>query len=146
MKIALVCSKGGHLQEMYKLEDAWSKYDHFFITYDSVRTRALKDRKYLITHPTDGCIKYVLTIMWQIPKVILEKPDVLLSTGMGWTDIFLFPVCRLIGTHTIYVESLANVDEISGTAKLVRKFANRFLVQWPKLAEEIGAEYHGGLL
>ncbi len=146
MKIALACSKGGHLQEMFKLKDAWSKYDYFFITYDSVRTRELREKKFLIVHPADSCVRFFINMIWNVPKILLEKPDVLISTGMGWTDIVLFPLFRLCGIYTIYIESLANVSNVTGTGKLVRKFANRFLVQWPKLAEEIGAEYHGGLL
>ena len=146
MKIALECSKGGHLQEMMGLKDAWGRFDHFFITYDSERTRSLDCRKYLIEHPINSVPRFIITLFMALGRVFGERPDVLISTGMGWTDIFMFPFCRLMGTYTIYIESAANVDYITGTAKLIRPFANKFLVQWEGLAESIGAEYHGGVL
>jgi len=58
----------------------------------------------------------------------------------------MFPFCKLLGVYTIYIESAANVNSISGTGKLVRKFADEFMVQWEELAEKIGADYHGGIL
>ena len=146
MKIALECSKGGHLQEMFGLEKSWEKYDHYFITYGSERTRSMDCQKYLITHPTQSIIGFAITLFLAIGRTFGERPDVLISTGMGWVDIFMFPFCRLMGTYTIYIESAANVDYITGTAKFVKLFANRFLVQWEELAEKIGAEYHGGVI
>lgn len=146
MKIALLCSKGGHLQEMMNLKDAWGRYDHFFVTYRSERTKYLDERKYLVVDPMDGLLKYVFTLFMTIGRVFGERPDVLISTGMGWVDMFMFPFCRMMGVYTIYIESAANTDYISGTAKLVRHFANRFMVQWEELAEKIGCEFNGGVL
>ena len=146
MKIGLLCSKGGHLQEMMNIKDAWEKYDHFFVTYKSERIKYLDERKYLVVDPMDGGIKYLFTLARALCKVFGERPDVLISTGMGWVDIFMFPFCKLLGTYTIYIESAANTDYITGTAKLVRHFADKFMVQWEELAEEIGCEYHGGVM
>ena len=53
MKIGLLCSKGGHLQEMMNIKDAWGKYDHFFVTYKSERIKYLDERKYLVVDPMD---------------------------------------------------------------------------------------------
>ena len=146
MKIALECSKGGHLQEMMSLKDAWKDHDHFLITYDSERTRSLDHRRYLITHPIESVPRFLTSLFIALGRVFGERPDVLISTGMGWTDIFMFPFCRLMGTYTIYLESAANVDDITGTARFIRRFSDRFLVQWEELADRIGAEYHGGVL
>ena len=146
MKVALACSRGGHLQEMMDLEPAWSRYDHFFITYDSERTRDMTERRYLVYPPWQSVIRFLFTLFIAIGKVFGERPDVLISTGMGWTDIFMFPFCRLMGVYTIYIESAANVEHISGTAKLVRRFSDEFLVQWEDLAHAIGADYRGGVI
>ena len=131
---------------MMSLEDAWGLYDHFFITYASERTESLDHRKYLVTHPRRSMLGFLLTLFITVGRVFGERPDVLISTGMGWVDIFMFPFCRLMGTYTVYIESAANIDYITGTGALVRRFADRFLVQWEELAESIGAEYHGGII
>ena len=146
LKVALLCSRGGHLQEMMDLEPAWSKYDHFFVTYDSERTHDMPIKKYLVYPPWESMIRFLWTLFIAIGRVFGERPDVLISAGMGWVDIFMFPFCKLLGVYTIYIESAANVNSISGTGKLVRKFADEFMVQWEELAEKIGADYHGGIL
>lgn len=147
MKIALLCSWGGHLQEMMELREAWGRYDYHFYTYTSERSEALKEPKTLIYPPWKSGVKYLFGLTKALIHVTFNKPDVLISSGMGWVDIFMFPYCKLLKVHTIYIESAANVNFISGTANLIRKrFCDRFFVQWEELAEEIGAEYIGGAL
>lgn len=145
MKVVLLCSWGGHLQEMLDLRGAWGPYDYRFITYRSERTRGMDEPLLLIEPPWNSIPGFLWGLMRAAKSLLFDRPGVLISTGMGWTDIFLFPLCRLIGVYSIYIESGANVDCVSGTARIVRKFADRFIVKWEGLAEEIGAEYHGGI-
>lgn len=148
MKIAVLCSSGGHLSEMMCLKEAWGKYDHFFISYKDVRTEAIKDRKYLMTYPEEHPFSYPLSIVKLFGIMIKEKPDVMISTGFGWMDIWLFFFAKFTRTHTIYIESWCMIDSITGTANLVRRFADEFLVQWPELAEKLGdgVGYRGRIL
>jgi len=148
MKVELLCSWGGHLQEMLEIQEAWSRYDHEIITYESERARAMSDTEpMLIIYPP---WKSIPRFLWGLAKaavrVTFNRPDVLISTGMGWVDIVIFPICKILGTYTIYIESGGNVDYISGTGNFVRRFADRFLVRWEGLAQEIGAEYRGGVI
>ena len=46
MKIAIVCSHGGHLTQMLYLMDAFKGNDIIIITYDSKRTQELDYKKY----------------------------------------------------------------------------------------------------
>lgn len=146
MRVLLMCSWGGHISEMNRLRGAWSKYDYRFLTYRNKRTEAMDEPKMLIRHPSDTVIGYSIDIMKTLFKLCLERPDVVISTGMGYVDIVIFPFCKFVRTKTVYIESSSNIAATSNTAKLVRKFSDHFLVQWPELAEEIGAEYHGGVL
>lgn len=45
----------------------------------------------------------------------------------------------------IYVESFARVSTLSLTAKLLSRFVDRFVVQWPAAAVK-GADYRGILV
>ncbi|AGI48527.1 Oligosaccharide biosynthesis protein Alg14 like protein [Thermoplasmatales archaeon BRNA1] len=145
MKINLLCSWGGHLQEMLDIKDAWGKYDYEFITYRSIRTESMDDPMVLIEPPWKSVPKFLWSLAKAAVHVTFDRPDILISTGMGYVDIFLFPLCRLLGVYTVYIESGANVKSITGTANLVRIFADRFIVKWEELAEDICAEYHGGI-
>ena len=145
MRVDLLCSWGGHLQEMMELRGAWEGYDHRIITYRSIRTDGLDGPKILICPPWKSRIRFLASMAGAFPKILFDRPDVLISTGMGHADIFLFPLCRFLGAYTIYIESGANITGISGSAAFIRRFCDRFIVRWEELAEEIGAEYHGGI-
>jgi len=48
MKIALVCSSGGHLTEMLLLMESFNNHEIFFVTYDHPTTKKLGYKKFLI--------------------------------------------------------------------------------------------------
>ncbi len=76
--------------------------------------------------------------------VMRERPDVVFSTGAAPGFFALF-FGRLFGARTIWLDSLANVDRLSLSARLVRPFAKLWLTQWAELAGPDGPEYAGSV-
>jgi UDP-N-acetylglucosamine:LPS N-acetylglucosamine transferase len=104
------------------------------------------DEPFVFVHPPwKSFIRFVFTLIKALIKILFDKPDVVISFGMGAVDVFVIPLCHYLGVYTIYVESGANTTYLSGTGKFVRKFCDKFIVKWEKLAEDIGAEYRGGI-
>lgn len=147
MKIALVCSQGGHLTEMLFLIEAFEGHEIFFITYKNPRTSQFKYRKYLIDDiGTD--IKKMAKAFFKIFTILKkEKPDIIISTGseIGIPSIIL---ARLIRIKTIYIESWCRVKTKSGTGRILYYFSDHFLVQWPDLVKKYGkkARYQGAVI
>lgn len=128
-----------------ELREAWGRFDYEIITYESDRIKDL-DEPFILVHPPWKSIpRYLWTLSKTVVKLMFDKPDVVISCGMGWVDMVVFPLCKLLGSYTIYIESGANVHFITGTGNFVRRFADRFIVRWKDLADEIGAEYRGGI-
>ncbi|KAF3915936.1 hypothetical protein AA313_de0205862 [Arthrobotrys entomopaga] len=82
----------------------------------------------------------------------MEFPDLVICNGPG-TAVMVVLACyiyKFFGkctTRIIYVESFARVTSLSLSGKLLLPLANRFLVQWPQLAERYpGAEHLGFLV
>jgi UDP-N-acetylglucosamine:LPS N-acetylglucosamine transferase len=151
MKIALTCSYGGHMTEMLRLLDAFEGHDVFFIIYESSRNKELPYRKYLLK---DMTMKYIgvnpfklISNSLKIRKIIIkEKPDLLVSTGaeIAIPTIFLG---KLLGCHTIFVESICRVKSISPTGRLISRFTDIFLVQWEELSKKHDmVKYWGSVL
>jgi beta-1,4-N-acetylglucosaminyltransferase len=149
LKIALVCSHGGHLAETEALWPAFAEHECFLVSYRCERTEKfdLVTRKYLLHNigaspwrMANAFIKAIL-ILWQ------EQPDVVLSTGSEIAIPFLW-IGGLLGIRTVYVESWCRIHTRSGTGPLVYPVADLFLVQWPALLEKYGpkARYEGGLV
>jgi beta-1,4-N-acetylglucosaminyltransferase len=147
VKIALVCSHGGHLTELLYLMEAFKGHDTFFITYDNFRTRKLRYDKYLLENIGTSPFKMVKAF-FQIFKILIkEKPEVIISTGSE-IAIPAFILAKILRIRTIFIESWCRVKTRSGTGKIVYPFSDLFLVQWPELIELYGdkAQYVGAVI
>jgi hypothetical protein len=51
-----------------------------------------------------------------------------------------------MGSKTIWIDSIANVESMSMTGQKVGRFADMWLTQWPHLARPEGPFYVGAVL
>jgi beta-1,4-N-acetylglucosaminyltransferase len=146
MKVALVCSHGGHLTEMLQLSDAWRDHDTFWITYASPRTRGL-ERAYLLTNIGINPFRMAIATLRTAWILLRERPDVVISTGSE-IAIPAFYLARLIRARTVFIEVWTRVRRPTGTGRLVYPVSDHFFVQWPQLLQHYGpkAQFGGTLL
>ena len=149
MKVLLVCSPGGHLQQMLALEPAWRGYEKAWVTLRSADVEYLlrEERVVYGRGPTNRSIKALvanLRLAWRTLR--RERPDAILSTGAALAVPF-FLVGRMLGIRTVYVESVTRTEGLSLTGRMVYRLAGSFFVQWPEAAAgRDRAEYAGGIL
>jgi beta-1,4-N-acetylglucosaminyltransferase len=147
--VVLVCSPGGHLQQMLALEPAWRDAEHSWVTLDGADVGYLLAGERVVRGhgPTNRSILKLLRnlgVAWRVLR--RERPDAILSTGAGLAVPF-FLVGKLLRCRLVYVESVTRTETISLSGRLVYPLADRFFVQWPEVAERLRrAEYHGGIL
>lgn len=146
MKIALVCSHGGHLTEMLQLMEAFEGHTVFFITYDSPRTQALEN-KYLIKNIGTNPLLMARTFISTFKILLKEKPRLIVSTGSE-IAIPAFYLAKLLRIKTVFIESWTRVERPTGTGKIVYPVSDLFLVQWESLLKKYGskAKYEGAIL
>ena len=138
IKLCLVCSSGGHFQQLYLLKSFWSKYDRFWITFPGEATSYLlkEEKKYFAYFPTNRNIINLIRNFFLAIKIIKKnKPDFIISTGAG-VCIPFFYAGKLLGAKVIYIESLTRINQLSLSGKLVYPISDHFLVQWPELSEK----------
>ena len=146
LKLALVCSHGGHLNEMIQLAEAFEGSDTFYFSYDADTTRRLP-RAYLVPNMAKNPVELVKNIvrLWRIFRC--EKPDVMVSTG---AEIALpaLVVAKCLRVGVVYIECGAQVTHPSFTGRIMCRAADAFFVQWPELLEYYGtrARYAGSLI
>lgn len=149
MRVLLVCSPGGHLQQMLALEPAWRDYERAWVTLPGADVSSLlADEQVTIAHsPTNRSIKNMIRntfVAWRLLR--RRRPDVILSTGAGLAVPF-FTIGKLLGIRLVYVESVTRTESLSLSGRMVYPLANRVFVQWPAVAERYRrAEYAGGVL
>jgi len=74
----------------------------------------------------------MIEIFW---IVLRTRPDVIVTTGAAPGFMALLagvPFCR----KRIWIDSIANVDEMSMSGRKARSVATVWLTQWPQLADE----------
>ncbi len=78
--------------------------------------------------------------------VFKQRPDVVISTGAA-PGCMISLVGKLFGAKIIWIDSIANIERLSLSGRIVRPFASLFLTQWPELAECYkNVEYVGALI
>jgi UDP-N-acetylglucosamine:LPS N-acetylglucosamine transferase len=149
MKALLVCSPGGHLQQMLALEPAWSGAERVWVTLPGADVGYLlaDEQVTLANGPTNRSIVNLVRnigLAWRLLRRV--RPDAILSTGAGLAVPF-FLVGKLLGVRLVYVESVTRTESISLSGRLVYWLADRFFVQWPAVAKRYRrAEYAGSVL
>lgn len=79
--------------------------------------------------------------------VLKEKPDVVISTGSLPIAIVCLIAKKIRGTKIVWIDSIAQLEDLSMSGKMLLKQADVFLTQWPEVAEQYAeAEYVGELL
>ena len=68
-----------------------------------------------------------------------------ISTGAA-PGYFAVRIGRMLGARTLFLDSIANAEELSLSANLARRHCDLVLTQWPHLAEQDGPQYRGSVL
>lgn len=148
-RVLLVCSPGGHLQQMLALAPAWRDLEHHWVTLRAPDTEhELAGEPVTYAHgPTNRSIAKLARNMLLARRVLRAlDPDVVLSTGAALAVPFLLGA-RLRGRRAVYVESFTRVHDLSLSGRIVYPFASAVFVQWPSLAERRPrARYVGSVL
>jgi UDP-N-acetylglucosamine transferase subunit ALG13 len=134
-KICLVCSAGGHLNQIKELIDPLLKVsDVYLVTLDREDSRTLLKsnvRHYFIRDIRDrGNLFHNFTDSLKV--FLREKPDIVITTGAG-SALSTCLLAKMFFKKVIYIESFARVEEPSAFGKFISRFANHVLFQWPKL-------------
>lgn len=144
-KLALVCTKGGHFEQMTNLSDFFEQYDHFWITNQNTQTESQlkKERKYYIE---TAHFKRPWTYLSQITPVIKifrqERPTHVLSTGSGRTAFVPFLLSRLLNVKFLYIDTFSRVRGHSKFGTFLIKTRSRIYSQWED-GQNAHADYIG---
>jgi UDP-N-acetylglucosamine:LPS N-acetylglucosamine transferase len=144
--VLLVCSSGGHLQQLLALRDAWGAYSHAWVTFDKSDARSLLDgERVVFAHwPTNRSIKNLVRNLFVARRTLRDvRPRVVLTTGAGVAVPFAW-LARLRGTPVVYVESFTRIESPSLTCRLVAPIADRVYAQWPELVEAVPKARYAG--
>lgn len=146
-KLLALSSGGGHWVQLLRLRPAFADCDVTFATVRSGYRGDIADGQFAVIADCNRARK--LRLIWSactiLALLIKLRPDVVISTGAapGYLAIRLG---RLLGAKTIWVDSVANGEELSMSGELVGPHADLWLTQWQHLAREGGPQFKGSVL
>ena len=147
-QILAIASGGGHWVELQRLTPAFEDLD---VVYASVYPEYADDvpghRFYSFRDVSrwDRFGFIVLTIQL-LRLLLIERPKIVITTGSLPCCIALMLAKYLFGAKTMWIDSIANVQQLSSSGRLAGKFVDVWLTQWPGLAREDGPRHWGAVL
>lgn len=143
-KVLAVASGGGHWIELVRLRPAFDGYETVYVSVEQPQLEEVGgSRVYVVNDATRWSrlalarlALRLLAILWK------ERPDVVVSTGAAPGCIC---VCagKLMGARTVWIDSIANAEQLSLSGRLARRFSDLWLTQWPDLARPGGPRFLG---
>ncbi len=146
-RILAVASGGGHWVQLLRLRPSFEGCDVTYVTVNDAYRQDVPGERFRVVNDATrwdkvGLVKMGMKLAW---IVLATRPHVVISTGAA-PGFFAIRLGRLLGARTLWIDSIANVEQVSMTCTLVAKHAHRRLTQWEHLAQPGGPHYEGAVL
>lgn len=147
IKVLAVASGGGHWEQLMLLRPTLANYDtHFATTEPAVAAQhGISVAAALPDCNQNTPLKSLQCALDSLRLVMRIKPDVIVSTGSAPGFLCLL-AGRLTGARTLWIDSVANADQLSLSGRMARILAHQCWTQWEHLAAAKGPQYHGAVL
>lgn len=147
-RILAVASAGGHWVQLTRLSAAFADSDTLYVTTIAGETAPSGDRA--VARISDGSRneRWRLAVAAaQLAVLIFRfRPDAVITTGAA-PGYLALRLAKLRGCRTVWLDSIANAEEISMSGKLAWPYADLWLTQWEDLAgAREGLEFWGRVL
>jgi UDP-N-acetylglucosamine transferase subunit ALG13 len=146
-RVLAVSSGGGHFVELVRLRAAFAGAEVTWATVsDAYASHVPGERLLVIPDATRWDRLRMAAAAVQIARMLLrERPDVVVSTG-ALPGCFAIAMGRLLGARTVFIDSVANVEELSLSGRLASRVGHVCLTQWPELARQGGPGFAGSVI
>jgi UDP-N-acetylglucosamine:LPS N-acetylglucosamine transferase len=147
-RVLAIASAGGHWVQLLRLLPAFEGSDVAFATvYPAYRDDIPGKRFYSFDNFSRFHKSRIPRVFVQLLRILLrERPDVVITTGAAPGLLAIVLSKLLFGSKTIWIDSIANCEQLSSSGNGARRFADLWLTQWPHLAGKNGPVFWGAVL
>lgn len=154
--VLAIASAGGHIVQLCRLMPAWEGCTTVIATTSDGYQGEVEAVAESCGQPKPSYAVVTGGSRWQkfsmvrslidvLLLLVRVRPDVVITTGAapGFLALRLAPVVK---SRTIWIDSIANSDELSLSGKMAGKYADLWLTQWDHLAGPDGPDFRGSVL
>jgi hypothetical protein len=133
--------------QLLRITPAFEGCEVTFVTvHESYRAQVPNNKFYVVNDANRWNKTALAKAALKLARIVWnEKPNVVVSTGAAPGYIAL-RLGRMMNARTIWLDSVANVDELSMSGRIVGACADLWLTQWAHLARPEGPHYAGSVL
>lgn len=148
-KVLAIASPGGHWIQLNKICNPLdTQFDMVYVTPGAQYASATKQkRKVLTISDASADSKYkLIPLAFQLLIIFIkERPTAIISTGAA-PGAIAFLLAKFLPIKTIWVDSIANVSQLSRSGRMVQKHADKVITQWQTLSDGENIIYKGSIL
>jgi len=146
-RLLAIASGGGHWIELLRLRPAFEGWEVAYVSMFENYTSAVPGARYYTVPDASRFDKlgFLKVLVKALPIMLKERPHVIVTTGSAPMLVFLL-IARLMGTKTLWIDSIAQAEELSSSGKIARKLASKAVAQWPEVAQAEGMDCWGAVL
>lgn len=147
VRVLAAASGGGHWEQLMLLRPTLAQYDIRFATTEPAiaAQHGVEAVESLPDCNQNKPLQSALCAFKALWIVLKHRPQVVLSTGAA-PGFFCILAGRLTGARTLWIDSVANGEELSMCGKLAKRFAHECWTQWEHLAGGERPRYFGAVL
>jgi len=148
-KVLAIASPGGHWIQLNKICNPLDdQFEMVYITPGAQYASAVKSsrRVLTITDASADSKHKLLPLAFQLLLIFIkERPSAIISTGAA-PGAIAFLIAKILPIKTIWVDSIANVSQLSRSGRMVKKHADRVITQWQPLSDNEKVVFKGSIL
>ncbi len=151
LKLCVGASSGGHTNELLQLLEHASWWPRDAVVVTTLEILRPQFEQLGPTTVVGECHRYkpwaAVGVLWRSFRFAqAERPDVIVTTGSLPLAMVSFFV-KMFGGKVVWIDSVAQMEGLSMSGKVVRRFADRCFAQWPGVADRYpNVTYSGELL
>lgn len=155
-RVLAVASGGGHWVQICRLIPAWDGCRVTYVTTEPGFRTKVEQIAVERGQAKPGYEVVVEANRWQKSKLVLSllqmafilikvRPDVVITTGAA-PGFFALRLASMVGTRTVWIDSIANADELSLAGQKAGNHCDLWLTQWKHLETPDGPDYKGAVI
>lgn len=156
IKVLAVASGGGHWVQLSRLRPAW---DGCRVTYATTDAELAADVLADAAERGQPAPEFHLVLeanrwqKWRLLRSVLQiawiclkfRPDVIVTTGAA-PGFLAIRLGGLLGARTVWIDSIANAEELSLSGRKAGGHVDLWLTQWEDLSSADGPKYLGSVI
>jgi len=146
-RVMVIASGGGHWMQMLRLRPAFEGLDVFYVGVKEMYRGDVAPADFYSVTDVSRLQRWNLpaTVFKLLWIVLRERPAAVLTTG-SLPGLIALRIAHRLGARTAWIDSIANVEEVSLSGRKAGAVADLWLTQWPHLARPEGPQHRGSVL